>query len=72
MVGQLRQLNTIAIQVNELNTLGTNLGYTIIQYRFQMGQIFASRIHELQSAIIQQIGVALTRGFHHQLRNSFN
>lgn len=64
MLNQLRQLNVIAHQIQELNLLGNNLGYFIRYFRFRMGHIFANRIQELQTTIINQIGVTLVRGFH--------
>jgi hypothetical protein len=36
-----------------------------------MGNIFASRIHELQTAIINQIGIALMRGFSDRVGSQF-
>jgi len=32
-----------------------------------MGNVFAARIHQLQTAIINQIGIALIRGFNDRL-----
>lgn len=56
MIAQLEQLNLIAEQIAQLNQIGRSLA-------IRMGNIFASRIHELQTAIINQIGIALMRGF---------
>jgi len=50
MIEQLRQLNIIATQVNDIGRLGVNA---------EMGMIFANRIRELQSGLINQIGQAI-------------
>lgn len=64
MVVQLQQLNVIADQISELNTIGRSLA-------FRVGNVFAARIHELQTAIINQIGIALIRGFNGNLGFEF-
>lgn len=36
-----------------------------------MGNVFAARIHEVQSTIVNQIGIALIRGFNSRLGSDF-
>lgn len=36
-----------------------------------MGNLFAARIHELQTVITNQIGIALIRGFNERLGSEF-
>jgi hypothetical protein len=36
-----------------------------------MGNLFAARIHELQTVITNQIGIALIRGFNERLGAEF-
>jgi hypothetical protein len=36
-----------------------------------MGNVFASRIHQLQTTIVNQIGITLIRGFNERLGANF-
>jgi hypothetical protein len=51
--------------------MGQSFGYIQILYRPTMGNLFAARIHELQTVITNQIGIALIRGFNERLGAEF-
>lgn len=65
MIEQLRQLNIIANQVNQIAQLGVNAEYLPTYCR--MGVVFANRIRELQTGLINQIGQAVLNSLSNHL-----
>ena len=72
MVDQLTQLNTIAQQVQELGQLGNTFGYLFFYYqRYSLVNVFGTRIRELQTTIINQVGQALILSFEERMEPEF-